>query len=108
MFVEDALQLHTLDESVEQRQGPDIIGTEFEAVGLSEFAREDFFWFGAAWCGGRGTGDGFGFGHGGRPQEWPEGIIGRASRGPSGVGSRQDGKIFAEIMLLELWKLLLT
>jgi hypothetical protein len=47
MFAEDALQLHPLDDSLEQRQGTDVIGTEFEAVGLSVFAREDFS-FGAA------------------------------------------------------------
>src|SRR5947207_47125 len=107
MFAEDALQLHALDDSLEQWQGTDVIGTEFEAVGLGVFAREDFP-FGAASCGGRGIGDGLGFGHRGTPQGWPEEIGGRASRGPSGVWGRQDGKIFAEIMFLELWKLLLT
>src|SRR5271157_4987706 len=48
MFAEDALQLHTLDDSLEQWQGPDVIGTELEAVGLSVFAWEDLP-FGAAW-----------------------------------------------------------
>ena len=48
MFAEDALQLHTLDDSLEQWQGPDVIGTELEAVGLSVFTWEDFA-FGAAW-----------------------------------------------------------
>jgi hypothetical protein len=67
MFAEDALQLHTLDDSLEQREGPDVIGTELEAVGLSEFAWEDFA-FGAAWCGRRGIGDGFLFGHCESPQ----------------------------------------
>ena len=59
MFAEDALQLHPLDDSLEQWQGPDVIGAEFEAVGLSVFARDDFP-FGAAWCGRRAIGDGFG------------------------------------------------
>jgi hypothetical protein len=48
MFAEDALQLHTLDDSLEQWQGTDVIGTELEAVGLSVFAWADFP-FGAAW-----------------------------------------------------------
>ena len=47
MFAEDALQLHPLDDSLEQWQGPDVIGTELEAVGLSVFAWEDF----AVWSG---------------------------------------------------------
>jgi hypothetical protein len=38
MFAEDALQLHTLDDALEQWQCPDVIGTELEAVGLSVFA----------------------------------------------------------------------
>jgi len=42
MFAEEALQLHPLDDPLEQWQGPDVIGPEFEAVGLSVFAREDF------------------------------------------------------------------
>jgi hypothetical protein len=62
MFAEDALQLHPLDDSVEQRQGPDVIGAELEAVGLSVLAWDDFS-FGAAWCGSRTIGDGFLFGH---------------------------------------------
>jgi hypothetical protein len=48
MFAEDALQLHPLDEKLEQWQGADVIGTELEAVGLGVLAREDFA-FGAAW-----------------------------------------------------------
>ena len=48
MFAEDALQLHPLDDSVEQWQGADVIGAEFEAVGLGVFARDDLP-FGAAW-----------------------------------------------------------
>ena len=101
MFAEDALQLHPLDDSLEQRQGTDVIGTEFEAVGLSVFAWEDFA-FGAAWCGRRAIGDGFLFGHRGSPQGGPAKIGGRVTRGPRGVRARQDGKNFAEIILLEL------
>jgi hypothetical protein len=48
MFAEDVPQLHPLDHSVEQWQGPDVIGAEFEAVGLGVFARDDFS-FGTAW-----------------------------------------------------------
>ena len=48
MFAEDAPQLHPLDDSLEQWQGTDVIGTELEAVGLSVFTWEDFP-FGAAW-----------------------------------------------------------
>ena len=47
MFAEDAPQLHPLDDSLEQRQGTDVIGAEFEAVGLGVFARDDF----AVWGG---------------------------------------------------------
>ena len=50
MFVEDALQLHPLDDSVEQWQGADVIGAEFEAIGLGVFAWDDFS-FSAARCG---------------------------------------------------------
>jgi hypothetical protein len=48
MFAEDALQLHPLDDSLEQRQGPDVIGPEIEAVSLSALAWQDFA-VGAAW-----------------------------------------------------------
>ena len=48
MFAEDALQLHPRDDPREQWQGSDVIGTEFEAVGLGVFAWEDFA-LGAAW-----------------------------------------------------------
>ena len=48
MFAEDALQLHPLDDSVEQWQGPDVIGAEFQAVGLGVFAWDDLP-IGAAW-----------------------------------------------------------
>ena len=101
MFAEDALQLHPLDDSVEQWQGTDVIGAEFEAVGLGVFAWDDFS-FGAAWCGRRAIGDGLLFGHCGSPQGWPAEIGGRVTRGPRGARDRQDGKNFAEIMLLEL------
>ena len=101
MFAEDAPQLHTLDDVLEQWQGPDVIGTELEAVGLSVFAWEDLP-FGAAWRERRAIGDGFLFGHCGSPQGWPAEIDGRVTRGPRGVRDRQDGKVFAEIMLLEL------
>jgi hypothetical protein len=57
MFAKDALQLRPLDDSVEQRQVADLIGAEFEAVGLGEFAGDDFP-FGAAWRGGRTIGIG--------------------------------------------------
>ena len=50
MFTEDAPQLHSLDGAVEQWQGADVIGAEFEAVGLSVPARDDLP-FGATWCG---------------------------------------------------------
>ena len=50
MFTEDAPQLHSLDGAVEQWQGADVIGAEFEAVGLSVLARDDLP-FGATWCG---------------------------------------------------------
>src|SRR2546423_1419927 len=107
MFAEDAPQLHPLGDSLEQWEGTDVIGTESEAVGLGAFAREDFA-FGASWCGGRAIGDGFLFGHCGSPHGGPAKIGGRQTRGPRGVRDRQDGKVFAEIMLLELWRLLLT
>ena len=43
MFAEDALQLHPLDDSVEQSRGSaDVIGAEFEAIGLGVFAWDDF------------------------------------------------------------------
>jgi hypothetical protein len=48
MFAEDALQLHPLDDVLEQWQGTDVIGTELESVSLSVLAGEDFP-FGAAW-----------------------------------------------------------
>jgi hypothetical protein len=50
MFAEDAPQLHPSDDPLEQWQGTDVIGTEFESAGLGVFAREDFS-LGAAWCG---------------------------------------------------------
>ena len=100
MFAEDAPQLHPLDDSVEQWQGTDVIGAEFEAVGLGVFARDDLP-FGAAWCGRRAIGR-LRFGHCGSPRGWPEEIGGRVTRGPSGARDRQVGKNFAEIMLLEL------
>src|SRR5580693_1143610 len=62
MFAEDALQLHPLDDSVEQWQGADVIGAEFESVDLGVFAWDDFS-FGAAWCGRRAIGSGILFGH---------------------------------------------
>src|SRR5271170_3213071 len=99
MFAEDARQLHPLDDSDEQWQRPDVIGTEVEAIGLSVLAWEDFA-VGAAWCGRRAIGDGFRFGHCGSPREWPAENGGRMTRGPSGARDRQDGKVFAEIMLL--------
>jgi hypothetical protein len=58
MFAEDALQLHPLDDSVEQRQGPDVIGAELENIGLGVFAWDDLP-FGAAWSARRAIGDGF-------------------------------------------------
>ena len=101
MFVEDALQLHPFDDSVEQWQGADVIGAEFESIGLGVFAWDDFS-FGAAWCGRRAIGFGILFGHCGAPQGWPAKIGGRVPREPRGVRDRQDGKSFAEILLLEL------
>ena len=62
MFAENALQLHPLDDSLEQGEGPDVIRTESEAVDLGVFARDDLA-FGAAWRGRRAIGDGFLFGH---------------------------------------------
>ena len=67
MFAEDATQLHPLDDSLEQRQGTDVIGAEFEPVGLGVFARDDFA-FGAARCRSRAIGEGLLFGHCGSPQ----------------------------------------
>ena len=101
MFAEDAPQLHPLGDSLEEWEGPDVIGTESEAVGLSVLAREEFP-LGAAWWGRRAIGDGFLFGHCGSPRGWPEEIGGRPTRGPKGVRGRQDGKVFAEIIVLEL------
>jgi hypothetical protein len=68
MFAEDASQLHPSDDSPEQWQGADVIGTEFEAIGLGTFTRERFP-SGAAWRGGRTIGEGLGFGHVGSPQD---------------------------------------
>jgi hypothetical protein len=48
MFAEDALQLHPLDDSVEQWQGTDVIGADLEAVRLGVFAWDDIP-LGAAW-----------------------------------------------------------
>ena len=107
MFAEDALQLHPLADSIEQWQGTDVIGAEFQAVGLGVFAWEDFP-FGSAWCGRGAIGGGLRFGHCESPQGWPTEIGGRLTKGPRGVMSRQDGKNFAEILLLKLCKLLLT
>ena len=101
MFAEDAPQLHPLDDSLEQRQGTDVIGAELEAVGLGVFARDDFA-FGAAWCGSRAIGEGLRFGHCESPRGGPAEIGGRPTRGPRGGMGRQDGKVFAEIILLEL------
>ena len=101
MFAEDALQLHPLDDSVEQRQGPDVIGAELETVGLGVFAWDDLP-FGAAWSARRAIGDGFLFRHCGSPRGWPAKIGGRVTRGPRIARGRQDGKNFAEIILLEL------
>jgi hypothetical protein len=66
MFAEDAPQLHPSHDSLKQWQGTDVIGTEFEAVGLGTLARERFP-SGAASCGGRTIGYGLGFGHSGSP-----------------------------------------
>jgi hypothetical protein len=66
MFAEEALQLHPRDDSVEQWQGTNLIGVEFEAIGLSVFAWDDFP-FGAAWCGRRAIGERLLFGHCGSP-----------------------------------------
>jgi hypothetical protein len=79
MFAEDALQLHPLDDSVEQRQGADVVRAEFEAVGLGLFARDDFP-FGAAWRGRRTSGIGLFFGHCGSPRGWPPEIGGRLTK----------------------------
>ena len=87
------MQLHPLDDSVEQRQGPDVIGPELEAIGLGVFAWDDFP-FGAAWCGSRAIGDGFLFGHCGSPQGWPAKIGGRVTRGPRMAGDNQRRKDF--------------
>jgi hypothetical protein len=47
MFAEDAPQLHSLDNVLEQREGADVIGAEFEAIGLGVFARDDLPFGGA-------------------------------------------------------------
>src|SRR3954466_11296601 len=100
MFAEDALQLHPSHDSLEQWQGTDIIGTEFEAVGLGTFARECFP-FGAASSGGGAIGEGLGFGHCGSPRGREE-IGQRPTREPSGMWGRQAGRSFEEIILLNL------
>ena len=64
-------------------------------------ARDDFA-FGAAWCRSRAIGEGVRFGHCGSPRGGPAEIGGRPTRGPRGGMGRQDGKVFAEIILLEL------
>src|SRR5438094_371100 len=102
MFAAEAFDLHPLEDSLEQWQGADVIGAELEAVRLSVFARADIA-FGAAWCGSRALGQGVLFGHCGSPQGGSAEIGGRLTRGPSEVRGRQDGKVFAEIILLELW-----
>ena len=79
MFAEDALQLHPLDDSVEQGQGTDLIGAEFQAVGLGTFAWDDLP-FGTARSGRRAIGDGFLLGHCGSPRGGPEEIGGRVTR----------------------------
>jgi hypothetical protein len=68
MFAEDALQLHPLDDSVEQRQSPDVIGAELETVGLGVFAWDDLP-LGAAWSGSRAIGHGFLFRHVDYPED---------------------------------------
>jgi hypothetical protein len=78
MFAEEALQRHPLDDSVEQWQGPDVIGAEFEAIGLGVFAWDDFA-FGAAWRGRRAIGRLL-LGHWESPHGWPEEISGRVTR----------------------------
>jgi hypothetical protein len=107
MVAEEAVQVHPRDDVLDQGQGADVIGPELEAIGLGVCAREEFA-PGAAWCGRRGFGAGRWCGHGGSPRGWSEGLGGRGTRGPRGARGRQDGKIFAEINLLELWRLLLT
>ena len=62
MFAEEAVQLHPHDDSVEQWQGTNPIEAEFEALGLSVFAWDDFA-FGATWCRRRAIGAGFRFRH---------------------------------------------
>ena len=79
MFAEEVPQLHPLDNSVEQWQGSDVIGAEFQAVGLGVLARDDLP-FGAAWCGRRAIGDWFLFGHCASPRGWPAEIGGRVTR----------------------------
>ena len=100
MFAEDALQLHSLDDAVEQRQGPDVIGAEFQAVGLGVFSRDDLP-FGAAWWGRRAIGKASvrtlrvtSTMAGGNRRTWDQ--VTKRGR------DRQVEKYFAEIMLLEL------
>jgi hypothetical protein len=50
IFAEDAPQLHPLDDSLEQRECPDVIGAEFESIGPGVLARDDSS-TGAARCG---------------------------------------------------------
>jgi hypothetical protein len=107
MLVEDAFELDALKDPLEQWQGADVVGAQLESLGLGVFAGDGMA-FGAASCRGGSLGQGLGFGHGKAPQGWPEETSGRTTKGPIGVQGRQDGKFFEGILLLELWRLLLT
>ena len=48
MLLEDAFELDSLEDSREQRQGTDVVGSQFEAIGLGARAWDDIA-VGAAW-----------------------------------------------------------
>jgi len=95
-------QLHPLDDSLEQRQGTDVIGAEFEAVGLGVFARDDFRVWGGVVRGPSDWGRASVSGIADHPEEGRRKSADVRPGGPRGGRGRQDGKVFAEIILLEL------
>jgi hypothetical protein len=92
MLLEEAVKLDALEDPSDQREGPDLVGAELKAVGLSELARGHVA-VGAAWGGGGGVGEEIGMGHGKSPQGCWEGIDRPASKRPGGAGGRQEARI---------------
>jgi hypothetical protein len=41
MLLEDALELDALEDPVEQREGPDVVGAEFQPIGLGGRPRDN-------------------------------------------------------------------